>query len=215
MEIAVSIATPYLCALGARWLGLSVVVVIMAAALTVAAVRVDRETGAPRTSAEARISAVAFWEEVSLLVSAAMFFLAGRALPEAMAELNRWTAWRMAGAAAALLLLAAACGRDERRNEAIALTNGDPDRGRVLLRTYGCASCHTIPGVDGATGLVGPPLAGVAARSYIGGVLTNTPANMVRWIRDPKGVDSLTAMPNVGVTAADARRIAAYLYTLR
>ncbi len=102
VEIAVSIATPYLCSLGARWLGLSVVVVIMAAALTVAAVRVDRETGAPRTSAEARISAVAFWEEVSLLVSSAMFFLAGRALPEAMAELNRWAAWRTAGAAAAL-----------------------------------------------------------------------------------------------------------------
>jgi NhaP-type Na+/H+ or K+/H+ antiporter len=105
VEIAVSIATPYLCSLGALWLGLSVVVVIMAAALTVAAVRVDRETGAPRTSSEARISAVAFWEEASLLVSSAMFFLAGRALPEAMAELNRWAGWRMAGAAAALLFV--------------------------------------------------------------------------------------------------------------
>ena len=105
VEIAVSIATPYLCSLGARWLGLSVVVAIMAAALTVTAVRVDRETGAPRTSAEARISAVAFWEEVSLLVSSVMFFLAGRALPEAMADLNRGAAWRTAGAAAALLLI--------------------------------------------------------------------------------------------------------------
>jgi CPA1 family monovalent cation:H+ antiporter len=103
VEIAVSIATPYLCSLGARWLGLSVVVAITAAALTVAAVRVDRETGAPRTSAEARISAVAFWEEVSLLVSSAMFFLAGRALPEAVAGLNQGAAWGMAGAAAALL----------------------------------------------------------------------------------------------------------------
>jgi NhaP-type Na+/H+ or K+/H+ antiporter len=105
VEIAVSIATPYLCSLGARWLGLSVVVVIMAAALTVAAVRVDRATGAPRSSAEARISAVAFWEEVSLLVSSAMFFLAGRALPEAMAGLNERAAWRTAGTAAALLLV--------------------------------------------------------------------------------------------------------------
>ncbi len=105
VEIAVSIATPYLCSLGARWLGLSVVVAVMAAALTVAAVRVDRETGAPRTSAEARISAVAFWEEVSLLVSSVMFLLAGRALPEAMAGLNEWAAWRTAGAAAALPLI--------------------------------------------------------------------------------------------------------------
>jgi len=104
---------------------------------------------------------------------------------------------------------------DERRAEAIALTGGDPDRGRALLRTYGCASCHTIPGVDGASGLVGPPLAGIASRSYIGGVLPNTPQNMIRWIEDPKKVDSLTAMPDVGVSAPDARRIAAYLYTLR
>jgi cytochrome c len=38
---------------------------------------------------------------------------------------------------------------------------------------------------------------------------------MIRWIRDPRAVDSLTAMPNTGVTPADARDIAAYLYTLR
>ena len=103
VEIAVSIATPYLCSLGARWLGLSVVVAVTAAALTVATVRVDRRTGAPRTSSESRITSVAFWEEVSLLVSSVMFFLAGRALPEAMAELDDWAPWRTAGAAAALL----------------------------------------------------------------------------------------------------------------
>ncbi|GAA0573659.1 hypothetical protein GCM10009416_10420 [Craurococcus roseus] len=105
VEIAVSIATPYLCSLGARWLGLSLAATVMAGALAVAAVRVDRETGAPRTSSEARISAVAFWEEVSLLVSSAMFFLAGRALPEAMAGLADWPLWRVSGAAATLLLV--------------------------------------------------------------------------------------------------------------
>ena len=83
------------------------------------------------------------------------------------------------------------------------------------MRKYGCQSCHTIPGVVGADGLVGPPLAGIASRSYIAGVLPNAPANMLRWIQDPKLVDSLTAMPNVGVTPSDARNIAAYLYTLR
>ena len=105
VEIAVSIATPYLCSLGARWLGLSLAATVMAGALAAAAVRVDRETGAPRTSSEARISAVAFWEEVSLLVSSVMFFLAGRALPEAMAGLADWPLWQVAGAAAALLLV--------------------------------------------------------------------------------------------------------------
>jgi cytochrome c1 len=72
-----------------------------------------------------------------------------------------------------------------------------------------------VSGVIGANGLVGPPLSGLAQRAYIAGVLPNAPENMVRWIEDPKKVDSLTAMPAVGVTPADARDIAAYLYTLR
>jgi cytochrome c len=113
--------------------------------------------------------------------------------------------------------LAAACtgAHDVEAREAAAMTGGDPARGPDLMRKYGCQSCHTIPGVVGADGLVGPPLAGIASRSYIGGVLPNAPANMLRWIEDPKKVDSLTAMPNVGVTPSDARHIAAYLYTLR
>ena len=105
--------------------------------------------------------------------------------------------------------------REDADEAAAAITGGDPARGPLLMRKYGCQSCHTIPGVDGADALVGPPLAHMAARSYIAGVLPNAPDNMIRWIRDPRAVDSLTAMPNVGVTESDARHIAAYLYTLR
>jgi cytochrome c len=112
-------------------------------------------------------------------------------------------------------LTACADVRDAAGGASTAMTDGDPARGRVLLRTYGCETCHTIPGVAGADARVGPPLAGIANRSYIAGVLTNAPDNMVRWILDPPGVDSMTAMPNVGVTRPDARHIAAYLYTLR
>jgi cytochrome c len=116
-----------------------------------------------------------------------------------------------------IAMLAVACtgAHDVEAREAAAMTGGDPARGPDLMRRYGCQSCHTIPGVVGADGLVGPPLAGIASRSYIGGVLPNAPANMLRWIQDPKKVDSLTAMPNTGVTPSDARHIAAYLYTLR
>ena len=120
-------------------------------------------------------------------------------------------------ALAGLVVLATACGgmnaADAR--EAAALTGGDPSRGPDLMRKYGCQSCHTVPGVVGANGLVGPPLAGIASRSYIAGVLPNAPDNMLAWIRDPKSVDPKTAMPNVGVTPSDARHIAAYLYTLK
>jgi cytochrome c len=97
---------------------------------------------------------------------------------------------------------------------AMKLTGGDPRRGRQVLREYGCQSCHTIPGVRGANGLVGPPLNQIARRVYIAGMLPNTPENMMRWIRNPAQVQ-MTAMPNMGVTDADARDIASFLYTLR
>jgi cytochrome c1 len=38
---------------------------------------------------------------------------------------------------------------------------------------------------------------------------------MIRWIRDPVGVDDESAMPNLGVTADDAADIAAYLYSVK
>ncbi len=72
-----------------------------------------------------------------------------------------------------------------------------------------------IPGISGATGLVGAPLSGIASRIYIAGVLQNTPPNMMRWIENPKAVDEKTVMPNLGVTPKDAADIAAYLYTLK
>lgn len=50
---------------------------------------------------------------------------------------------------------------------------------------------------------------------YIGGVVTNTPANMVSWIRNPRALAPKTAMPNLGVGYDDAVDIASYLYTLR
>jgi cytochrome c len=126
---------------------------------------------------------------------------------------------RRARAVGTLLLAAAAmtaCRDSRYHDEAIAnMVGGAPSRGPALIRSYGCGTCHTVPGVIGANGLVGPPLTGLAQRSYIAGVLPNAPENLVRWIENPKAVDSLTAMPVVGVTPADARDIAAYLYTLR
>lgn len=98
--------------------------------------------------------------------------------------------------------------------QAAQLVGGNAERGRVALRRYGCAACHTIPGVVGADGLVGPPLAGVGGRAYIGGVLTNTPEHLILWIVDPRGVDPLTAMPITGVSEREARDIATFLYTV-
>src|SRR5690606_8118756 len=92
---------------------------------------------------------------------------------------------------------------------------GDAGAGRKALQQYLCATCHVIPGVVGANQHVGPPLAGIATRQYIAGVLPNTPVNMLRWLRKPTEVDPLSAMPDLGVSEQDARDIAAFLYTLR
>jgi cytochrome c len=118
--------------------------------------------------------------------------------------------------AALLAVCAAGCGNADDEHAAAAMTGGgSPARGRAAIERYGCATCHTIPGVRGAEALVGPPLTQIASRSYIGGVLTNSPENMIRWLRDPRAVDGLTAMPNVGLSEQDARDIASYLYTLK
>jgi cytochrome c1 len=92
---------------------------------------------------------------------------------------------------------------------------GDPERGKLLLRQYGCGSCHTIPGVAAARGNVGPPLEAIGSRVYLAGVLPNTPQNMVRWIRTPQEIDPRTAMPNLQVPEQHAQDMVAYLYRLR
>ena len=92
---------------------------------------------------------------------------------------------------------------------------GDPENGRLLLRQFGCGSCHAIPGVAAAKGKVGPPLEGVASRVYLAGLLPNTPERMAGFIRAPQEADPKTAMPDMGVTEEHARDMVAYLYTLR
>jgi cytochrome c len=119
-------------------------------------------------------------------------------------------------AALVSLILLTCCGCNDRvRREAAEMTGGDPESGREAIRHYGCTSCHTIPGIPGANALVGPSLERIANRSFIAGVMKNTPDNMIRWIQHPPEVDGKTAMPDVHASEKDARDIAAYLYTCR
>ena len=91
---------------------------------------------------------------------------------------------------------------------------GDPEQGQALIELAGCGTCHQIPGIDEAGGLVGPPLHGIGDRIFIAGVLRNTPQNMMLWLKDPQAVVPGNAMPDMGLTDDQARNIAAYLYTL-
>ena len=122
----------------------------------------------------------------------------------------------VAGCACMLPLVAGAGDRIATRGEpAWIVPGGDAQRGTEWIAHFGCGGCHTIPGVQGANGNVGPPLTGIGERIYIAGMLRNTPAALVRWIRAPQSVVPGNAMPDMGISEAQARDIAAYLYTLR
>ena len=102
---------------------------------------------------------------------------------------------------------------EQQRKEAIARTGGDPDKAPALLVKYGCVNCHNVPGLNAPTGNVGPDLSGIGKRAYIGGVLANNAENLLRWIVDPRAIDPRSAMPKTGITPAEARDVAAYLYS--
>jgi cytochrome c1 len=120
------------------------------------------------------------------------------------------------GIVAVLPVFAAACeGGHTERPYVIHVAGGDAARGARVINDEDCGSCHTIPGIRGAHGLVGPPLMWMARRTYIAGRLPNEPENMVRWVRGPELIDPQTAMPNPQLTEQQARDVAAYLYTLR
>ncbi|HEY6086181.1 MAG TPA: c-type cytochrome [Burkholderiaceae bacterium] len=89
------------------------------------------------------------------------------------------------------------------------------ERGRLLVEKYHCGSCHTVPGVPAARGTLAVPLAGFGRRSYIAGRVPNEPAHLARWIAEPAAIVPGTTMPDMGVSAVDARDIAAYLGQLR
>jgi cytochrome c1 len=101
----------------------------------------------------------------------------------------------------ALLLGLAACGDDSHA------------RAKKLI-AQNCAACHTVPGVTGANGRVGPSLAGIARQQIIAGHFANTPDTLAHWIESPQEMLPGNAMPDMRLTDAQAREITAYLYTL-
>jgi cytochrome c2 len=118
-------------------------------------------------------------------------------------------------AALALPLLLVACNENTPADAQTISAPGNAQRGRQLIQDFGCGSCHTIPGINNADSLVGPPLNSWSRRIYIAGFLRNTPANLATWIEHPQQVVPGNAMPDMGIKQRQAQDIAAYLYTLR
>ncbi len=144
-----------------------------------------------------------------------VYVLAGLALAARWMGESRWLPPTRTVASLLFLVIVIGCsgGLDDERHPR--LLGGNAESGRTAMGQYGCTSCHVVPGIAGARGTAGPPLSGIGSRAYIAGVLPNTPENMVRWIMDPQAVDSLTAMPRLGVSDTLARDMAEYLYRIR
>jgi cytochrome c2 len=96
-------------------------------------------------------------------------------------------------------------------------SRGPEQARRAAARTLianDCAACHRIPGIAGATGRIGPSLAGIAHQQIIAGHFANTPEMLVSWIEHPQHMLPGNAMPEMGLSHEQARTIATYLYTL-
>jgi len=105
----------------------------------------------------------------------------------------------------------------QRRAETAAheLTGGDVQRGKAAFLRHGCGACHAIRNLQPAQGGVGPPLNGVATRAFLAGRLANDPQQLTAWVRHPQALQPGVGMPDTGLSEAEARDVAAYLYTLR
>lgn len=105
----------------------------------------------------------------------------------------------------------AACSPQPKGRSAV----GDAERGQAIIARQSCGSCHQIPGIPLADGVVGPPLDHFRSRTMIAGLLPNRPSDLVRWLRAPQSVLPHNGMPDTGLTDEEARNVAAYLYTLQ
>ncbi|MBI4348665.1 MAG: c-type cytochrome [Elusimicrobia bacterium] len=97
--------------------------------------------------------------------------------------------------AAAAFLLLAACRPDTRTPE---------ERGRAAYASYNCRQCHRIGSEGGA---LGPDL------TYVG--FRKSEAFLDVWLKDPRGWQQSTQMPNFAYTEQSRKNLVAYLATLK
>lgn len=98
------------------------------------------------------------------------------------------------------------------------LEAADLGKGRQLLETKGCGSCHSFTGVAALAVSAPPAMNGkqFAAAHRLAPDLRfardrMTPAKLARWLEDPKAVKPDTLMPKIELTKSEIRDITGYL----
>ena len=117
----------------------------------------------------------------------------------------------MKGWALLAALLLAACENNGPQPRTIA--GADPTRGLAVMERVGCAACHVIPGIDWPQGRAGPSLERFGSSPMIGGRFPNQPEVLAAWLMDAPSLSPETGMPPMPISEAEARDIAARLYT--
>jgi cytochrome c oxidase subunit 2 len=91
----------------------------------------------------------------------------------------------------------------------------DTRTGAQLYARLGCPVCHAL-NQPSANGKVGPDLTHFGSRQLIaGGVLSNTPAHLTRWLNNPDAVKPGTRMPNYPLTDTEVASLTRYLEGLQ
>ena len=109
---------------------------------------------------------------------------------------------------------------DQQKPAAAAATD-DAKAGALLVQQRGCGGCHTINGLEGVNGKVGPNLTHLQSRSVFAGALFElNEQNLRRWLKNPPAEKPMMpaqgiGMPNLNLADQDITNIIAYLETLK
>ncbi|SRR5579875_400035 len=88
------------------------------------------------------------------------------------------------------------------------------EAGAAVFAAAPCVTCHTIEGVS--KGYIGPNLSHIGSHQTLAGsILSNTPENMAKWIRNPEEVKPGAQMPALGLDPVQIDYLVAYLESLK
>lgn len=112
---------------------------------------------------------------------------------------------------------------EHQRSEAVPPATPEQTAGRDAFMKNQCAVCHTIRGVPGAAGLVGPDLTHFGSRLTVAaGIKDNTVENVKQWLTDPHAMKPGNTMykagyeaMNINLDQAAIDSLAEYLMSLK
>jgi cytochrome c oxidase subunit II len=94
-------------------------------------------------------------------------------------------------------------------------SGGEAAKGLALFEQMNCVSCHAIKGTI-ATSRIGPDLTHFASRKDLGaGIVSNTEANLRRWLADTQKVKPGAKMPDFKLSNDQVTELTDYIETLK